>query len=290
MAAMWRNAAALAAAVLFLASADALGERRPSGERTTAAPTAPKFARAWLIEVDGVRKAGQQVDKRLPPASLTKMMSGLLIVEAAKIRKLDSPHLITPHAAAATGSRLGLRAGESLKADDLLTAMLVASSNDACRAIAEWHSGTEAAFVDTMNQRARQLGLTRTHFKNACGHDAPGHLSTASDLATLARAAMAEPEFARRAGLKATRILTLKTGNRSVRELEVSTHNHLIGRLDGAIGIKSGFTAKAGKCLVALAERNGHQVLLILLDAGDRWWDAHEAIDYALVRAPHLPR
>ena len=178
---------------------------------------------------------------------------------------------------------MGLRAGERMQADNLLSAMLIASSNDACRALAEWVSGSEEAFVALMNRRAAALGLTRTHFVNACGHDAPSHLSTASDLAKLAREAMAQPEYARRAGLAA---LTVATS--AGRRFHLTNHNQLIGRFPGAYGVKSGFTAKAGKCLVAMAERDGHHVLLVMLNARNRWWDADAALDYALTRAGEL--
>ena len=171
-------------------------------------------------------------------------------------------------------------------AGDLLTAMLVASSNDACRALAEWVAGSEAAFVGRMNSRAEQLGLTTTRFVNACGHDAAGHFSTASDLALLARAAMAQPEYARRARLEKIELAIIG----GQRHFSARNHNHLIGRFAGATGVKSGFTAKAGKCLVATAERNGHHVLLVMLDAKNRWWDADAALEYALSRADEIAR
>jgi serine-type D-Ala-D-Ala carboxypeptidase (penicillin-binding protein 5/6) len=243
---------------------------------------APAFARAFVIEIDGVRRSARAADTPLPPASLTKMMSGLLVAESG--RELGEPVTVSAAAASATGSRLGLRAGDRMRAADLLTAMMVASSNDACRALAEWHAGSEAQFVDAMNVRAERLGLSRTRFANACGHDALGHVATANDLATLARAAMAAPELARRAGLANAELRTVD-GRRRFR---ISNHNQLIGRSQGVIGVKSGFTARAGKCIVALARRGPHEVLLVMLDAKNRWWDAHDALDYAFRRAPEL--
>lgn len=206
------------------------------------------------------------------------MMSGLVAIEAGRFAE---PVTISRRAAAATGSRLGLRAGERMLAGDLLSAMLIASANDACRALAEWVAGSEAAFVERMNRRAAALGMARTRFANACGHDADGHLSTAADLAILARAAMASPEYARRAALVQSVVSTVGQGRRFV----LDNHNQLIGRFPGAYGVKSGYTARAGKCLVAMAERNGHHVLLVMLNAGNRWWDAHGALDYALSAA-----
>lgn len=269
---------AVLAAAVFISTQVAEAASPPAG-----------FARAWLIEVDGVRRAAHNAKRPLPPASLTKMMSGLLILEASSSRRLDVPHRVSRHAAAATGSLIGLREGDLFRVEDLLTAMLIASANDACRALAEWHSGSEATFVERMNVRARQLRLRQTHFKNACGYDAAGHLSSADDLAALARHVMALPEYARRAALPRASIRSVG-GKLGGREIEFSNRNQLIGRLDGAIGVKSGFTARAGKCVVAMAERNGHRVLLVMLDAPNRWWDAHAALDYALDHAPGLAR
>jgi D-alanyl-D-alanine carboxypeptidase (penicillin-binding protein 5/6) len=266
-----KTAARAAAVLLWACSAFAAAER-----------TAPDFAKAFVLEIDGIRRAARAAETPLPPASLTKMMTGLLVAESR--RPLDTVVTVSRPAAAATGSRLGLRAGERLAVADLLTATLVASANDACRALAEWHSGSEAAFVEAMNTRARQLGLARTYFVNACGHDAPGHLSTASELAKLARAAMAEPEFARRAGFATA---TVYIGRRHV---TLRNRNALIGRSAGAYGVKSGFTARAGKCIVALSRRGEHEVLLVMLNAKNRWWDAHVALDYAFRRAPELGR
>lgn len=264
---MLKQTAAVLAAVFLCTSG--------SAAETTQARAS--FARAFLIEVDGVQRSGHAADLKLPPASLTKMMSGLLVIEHGVS---DSPVTISAHAAAATGSRLGLRAGERMAASDLLSAMLIASSNDACRALAEWVAGSEAAFVERMNRRAAVLGLSRTHFVNACGHDAVGHVSTASDLARLARVAMAQPEYARRARLPELTVKTL-----AGRSLSFTNHNQLIGRFPGAYGVKSGFTAQAGKCLVAMVERDGHEVLLVMLNAKNRWWDADAALEYALSRA-----
>ena len=263
------RAAACSAAVFF------------GAPEAPAAPAADQFARAFVLEIDGVRRSARAAERPLPPASLTKMMSSLVVIESGKP---DEAVRVSRFAAAATGSRLGLQAGDTLLASDLLSAMLIGSANDACRALAEWVAGSEAAFVARMNRRARTLGLTSTRFTNACGHDAPGHRSTANDLARLARAAMAAPEYARRAGTAATRIAT--TDRR--KSFELKNHNQLIGRFPGAIGVKSGYTARAGKCLVAMAERDGHQVLLVMLDANNRWWDADAALDYALRRADTL--
>jgi serine-type D-Ala-D-Ala carboxypeptidase (penicillin-binding protein 5/6) len=188
---------------------------------------------------------------------------------------------ISARAAGETGSRLGLKAGDSFRVKDLMAAAMIASANDACRALAEWDGGTEGVFVQRMNRKAVELGLRDTRFANACGHDAAGHYSTARDLAKLADAAMARPaiaDLARRIDLT----ISTAEGGRSFR---LVNRNALIGRYDGAIGVKSGFTSKAGKCLIALADRGGVRVLLVMLGGRDRWWDAHAILDHAFAYA-----
>jgi D-alanyl-D-alanine carboxypeptidase (penicillin-binding protein 5/6) len=120
-----------------------------------------------------------------------------------------------------------------------------------------------------MNRRARELGLSATRFENPCGHDAPGHVSSARDLLALTRAALALPAFRR---IVAEERATVKT--RAGRTLSLRTHNVLLGRFPGASGVKSGYTQGAGQCVVALARRGEVEVLVVLLDAPDRWWTA----------------
>ena len=136
-----------------------------------------------------------------------------------------------------------------------------------------------------MNRRAGELGLTHTHFSNACGFDTPGHRSSARDLAVLARAALRQPTFAE----------LVKTVTRTVRTLggrtfELSNGNEIVGRYPGAIGVKTGFTAHAGKCLIALVQRDGVSVLLVVLNAPNRWWDSTAMLDRAFETPRASPR
>jgi D-alanyl-D-alanine carboxypeptidase (penicillin-binding protein 5/6) len=234
----------------------------------------PKAASAYLVAIDGEVAWARHADEPRPPASLTKIMTALLVLEKGWDEDARVP--VSARAAAETGSRLGLRAGESMRAGDALTAMLLRSANDACVALAEHAAGTEAAFVRAMNARAKEMGLSGTRFENACGHDGAGHRSTASDLRRLAEAALAHPEFRSRVALRSATVRT--TGGRV---FQVDNGNLLIGSCRGASGVKTGFTAKAGKCLVALAERDGVRVLLVLLDAPDRWWTAAALLEEA---------
>ena len=230
------------------------------------------------MRVDGATVWEHGAGERLPPASLTKLMTALLVDELARP---DDVVTISARAATESGSRFGVNAGERFLVKDLLAAAMIGSANDACRALAEWGDGTEAAFVQRMNRKAAALGLRDTRFANACGHDAAGHYSTARDLVKLADAAMARPAIAD----LARRIdLTISTVG-STRSFRLTNHNALIGRYDGAIGVKSGFTAKAGRCVIAMAERSGVRVLLVMLGGRDRWWDAHAILDHAFAYA-----
>lgn len=235
------------------------------------------IAAAYLVKVDGREVWARNADAPLPPASLAKMMTALLVLERADLRSVAT---VSRGAGRETGTRIGLAPGERVPVVDLLAATLMGSANDACRALAEHVAGSEARFVELMNARARMAGLTGTHFANACGHDAPGMRSTARDLARLAETAMGNPVFARLARLEDGWIATADGG----RKFPLENRNLLIGRYRGAIGVKTGFTASAGKCLVALAEREGIRVLLVLLNAPDRWWKAEEILDAAFAR------
>lgn len=238
----------------------------------------PDVARSYLVRVDGTTVWEHVAGERVAPASLTKLMTALLVDEAGRP---DEPVTVGPHAAAETGSRIGVKAGDRFVVKDLLAAAMIASANDACRALAEWRDGSEAAFVERMNRRATALGLRDTRYANACGHDAPGHYASARDLAVLAEAAMARPAIARLARQVETTISTAD----AKRSFRLVNRNALIGRYDGAVGVKSGFTARAGKCVIAQAERGGVKVLLVMLGGRDRWWDAHAMLNHAFAYA-----
>ena len=231
-------------------------------------------AAAYLVKVDGREVWARNADAPLPPASLTKMMTALLVLERADLRSVAT---VSRKASRETGTRLGLAPGDRMPVIDLLAATLLGSANDACHVLADHVAGSEKKFVDIMNARERELGLSGTRFANACGHDAPGMRSTARDLARLAETAMGNPVFAKMTGLEDGWISTADGGEK----FSLKNKNLLIGRYRGAIGVKTGFTGSAGKCLVALAERGGKRVLLVLLNAPDRWWKAEEILDAA---------
>jgi serine-type D-Ala-D-Ala carboxypeptidase (penicillin-binding protein 5/6) len=256
----------------------------PGAPRAAAEAPPDRFPRAggaYLVAVDGAVVWARSPDAPRPPASLTKIMTALLALESGV--RPDAWLRVSPRAARETGSRAGLRAGEELTVSDALTATLVSSSNDACLALAEHVGGSVPTFVARMNARARELGLGATRFENPCGHDAAGHVSSARDLLALTRTALAIPEFQRLVALERTTITTRKG-----RAIPLRTHNLLLGRFEGAVGVKSGYTGGAGPCMVALARRRGVEALVVLLDAPDRWWTVAALLEAAFEEGrPH---
>jgi len=233
----------------------------------------PKAAAAYLVVVNGAVLWARAPDLALPPASLTKIMTALLVLESWAP---DDIVTVSPRAAAATGSRLGLRAGEQLSMTSAFDALLVSSANDACMALAEHTAGSVTEFVRRMNRKAQELHLDATSFRNPCGLDAPGHRASAMDLYHLAMAALAQPEFARVVQKNAITVSTV-----GGRRFSKSSGNQLLGRVTGTVGVKSGFTNGAGKCLVALVRRGHDEVTVLLLNAPDRWWSASILVEDA---------
>lgn len=231
------------------------------------------------MKVDGREIWARNPDRRLPPGSLAKMMTALLVLERAGLGQVVA---VSETASRETGTRLGLSPGDRMPVVDLLAATLLGSANDACRALADHVAGSEGKFVSLMNDRAREMGLAGTRFANACGHDDPGMHSTARDLARLAEHAMGNPVFARMVGIVRGEVSTVD----GRRKFLLENRNELVGRYRGAVGVKTGFTRRAGKCLVAIAERDGGRVLLVLLNAPDRWWKAEEMLDAAFAGRP----
>jgi D-alanyl-D-alanine carboxypeptidase (penicillin-binding protein 5/6) len=234
----------------------------------------PWIASAYLVKRDGVVLWAGQPQARLAPASLAKLMTALLALERGK---LDEPVTVGRAVLQATGTRIGLKPGERLAAGDLLAATVVRSANDACRALADHLGPATGKFVSKMNQKAAALGLADTRFADPCGHDREGQYSSAADMAVLAEQVMKHGEYMRLARLERISFKTVDGG----RSFTLRNTNALVGRYPGAIGLKTGHTAGAGNCLVALAERDGVRVLAVLLNAPNRWWNAAGLLDRA---------
>ena len=216
--------------------------------------------------------------KRMSPASLTKIMSALVILERGN---LDDLVTISPNAARAHKMHLRVKAGQVFRLEDLLKAMLIMSANDACLAAVEHVGGDETQFVTFMNDKAAALGLVDTNFKNGCGFDNPEHYSTAEDLAALSVIALDQPIF-RQLVREERAIITPVRGHRAY---VLHNTNRLLGRIPGVEGIKTGFTSKAGRCLIAKVSQNGSDLLLVILNSKRRWNTATNLITYGLQAA-----
>jgi len=231
-----------------------------------------KAAALYLVELESGRVLIEQnATRRLPPASLTKIMTALVALDAAPLQevvKIDR-RAVVHH------SSYHFRAGEQFLLRDLLTAMLVASANDACEAIA-WHiGGDDKRFVAMMNERADKLGLKSTHFANPCGFDAPEHYSTAADLAKLTERALQEPIFSM---MVRTLVRDIATVN-GTRQMVLRSTNELLVDPD-VNGVKTGYTSKAGRCLIASMFKDGHRLLLVGLNLMDQWEQASRLLRY----------
>jgi D-alanyl-D-alanine carboxypeptidase (penicillin-binding protein 5/6) len=216
--------------------------------------------------------------KRMSPASLTKIMSALVILEQGQ---LDDFVTISPNAARAHKTHLRMKAGQVFRLEDLLKAMLIMSANDACLAAVEHVGGDEAQFVNLMNAKAAAIGLADTHFNNSCGFDNPDHYSTAEDLATLSVIALDQPIF--RQLVREERAIIMPVNGHHTYVLHNT--NRLLGRIPGVEGIKTGFTSKAGRCLIAKVSQNGSELLLVILNSKRRWNTATNLITYGLQAA-----
>ena len=242
--------------------------RRPAAKREVGP------AAAILLDVrTGQVLYAQDINKRLAPASTTKMLTAILAIERFP---LDTPVIITARAAAQrSGAAIGLEAGEQWSMGELLHAMLIRSANDAAVAVAEAYSGSVEAFADEMNRKAYRIGARNSHFVNPHGLGAPDHYTTAYDLALIARYALQLPVFA---SLVRQPTWTLDRPDRAVHEF--SNINKFLARYEGADGVKTGWTAAAGHCLVASATRNGWQLLAVVLHSQEMYRDVRQILDY----------
>lgn len=212
----------------------------------------------------------KNANQRLAMASTTKIMTALLLCEAGN---LDREVLVTKDMVAVEGSSMGLTAGVSVSRRDLLYGMMLSSGNDAAGAAAVAVSGSVQNFVLLMNERATSLGLKDTHFETPSGLDGDNHYTTASDLAKLAAAALKNQDF-----LQACSSKTAAVYLSGVKHTLIN-HNRLLKNYDGLIGVKTGFTKKAGRCLVTAAKRNGVTLVAVTLSAPDDWNDHRALLD-----------
>lgn len=216
-------------------------------------------------------------DEQLPPASITKIMTMLLAIEAIDSGKLKTTDIVSVSETAAIkeGSHVFLAPGEQISVDDLMKSIAVASGNDAAIAIAETLCGTQEKFVEQMNKRASELNMNNTKFINCNGLDTDGHVSCARDVAIMTFELLKHPKI-----FDYTTIWmdTLRNGT-----FQLANTNKLIRFYDGANGMKTGSTSKAGFCLSATAKRNGVQLIAVVMGAPsskERFADASTLLNY----------
>lgn len=219
----------------------------------------------------------KNADNPLPPASVTKIMTMLLVMEAMESGQIKEDDIVvcSENAASMGGSQVYLEAGEEMTVHDMLKAVAVASGNDAAVALAEFVSGSSEGFVELMNKRAKELGMENTSFKNCNGLDTDGHLTTARDIATMSKELISHPKI-----FEFTSIWmdSLRNG-----EFGLVNTNKLIRFYDGANGLKTGSTGKAKFCLSASAKRNDMNLIAVVMAAETskkRFADASKMLDY----------
>ncbi len=212
----------------------------------------------------------KNADESLHPASITKIMTLILIFDAIESGSigLDDVVTVSEHAASMGGSQVFLEAGETQTVETLIKCIAIASANDACVAMAEYISSSESAFVDKMNERAAGLGMNNTNFVNCCGLDADGHMTTARDVAIMSRELITRyPQIHTYSTIWMDTITHVTRRGES--EFTLSNTNKLLKQYEWATGLKTGSTSLAKFCLSATAERNGIELISVVMASPD---------------------
>ncbi len=224
-------------------------------------------------------------DEPMPPASITKIMTLLLVFEAMDEGKLTYTDMVTcsENANSMGGTQIWLEVGEQMSAEDLIKATAINSANDAAMALAEHVGGSEMAFVEMMNQKAKDLGMTNTHFVNPTGLDADGHVSTARDIALMSRELLKHKDITKFSTVWMDSLRDGKTG--------LTNTNKLVRFYKGCTGLKTGTTDGAGSCLSATAERNGLSLIAVSMGSttsDERFSSCRTMLDYGFSAFEHF--
>jgi len=216
--------------------------------------------------------------KEVEPASLTKIMTAILAIEQGN---LNRPVLITSEMIGVEPTVAGYKEGEMIILEDLVKAAMIKSDNDAAMAIAFAVGGNVHNFVEMMNLKAKKIGMRNTVFTNPCGYDIGNHHSTPKDLLKLAEYAIKIPVFN-----EITRQNQhIYYGFNTNRKFVAKTHNHLLNRYEYAVGVKTGYTSKAGPCLIARAKKDGNDCLIVMLNSkANRWALAQQIFERIFVQ------
>ena len=230
---------------------------------------------AILVDAESGRALYEKnPNERRAIASITKLMTALVAIRSTP--DLSRELSVKREHTLAIGSSMYLRAGESLTLETLLYGLLLVSGNDAALAVADLCAGDTETFVGWMNDWAAELGMENTHFANPSGLPDDSHYSTAADMAKLARAVMEEETLSK---IVSTKSITI--GGRTL-----VNHNKLLWQYEGCVGMKTGYTDKAGRTLVSAAQREGQRLIAVTLKAPDDWRDHTALFDYGFQRYP----
>ena len=248
--------------------------------------TAPS---AILMEAStGTVVLEKNAHEKLPPASVTKIMTLLLIFDAISLGKIQLDDTVTTseHAASMGGSQVFLEAGETQSVDTMIKCISVASANDASVAMAEYVAGTETLFVEMMNERAKGLGMNDTHFVNCCGLDTEGHVTSAYDIALMSRELITKyPQIHNYSTIWMENIT--HATKRGTEEFGLTNTNKLIRQYPYATGLKTGSTSLAKFCVSATAEKDGIELIAVIMAAPDpkgRFADATALLNYGYAK------
>lgn len=269
--------------ILALGAAPVLGQEGPG---LSAQPGIAALSAVLMNPATGEILFAKEPHLRLPPASTTKVLTALVALDHLDPNTRLS---VSPQAASASPSRIGLRAGEAAATQDLLYGLLLKSGNDAAETLAEGAGGSVYGFSELMNAKARQIGARDSHFMNPHGLPNDEHYSTAYDLALIFRQAMSYPMFADivRTRSAALRIESGYGAYDDWRMVPVLNHNRLLASYEGARGGKTGFTLKARRCFVGEVDRGGVRLIVAILNSpnsGTLWQDARTLLDYGFAR------
>jgi serine-type D-Ala-D-Ala carboxypeptidase (penicillin-binding protein 5/6) len=270
-------ALAICAPGTLTATSTAQSDASPPAATTQELPLAAQSA-ALLDSYSGEFIYTKNPDARQYPASSTKILTALIVIESGDLDRLVT---VTPEDTKVEPSNLNLRPGEQYTRRQMLFGMLLKSANDVAMALARDNAGSVSAFAEKMNLRAAELGATSSHFVNPHGLHDPNHYTTAHDLALIARAAMEQPLFRE---IVSTIYYTWRTPLGKVDQLR--NHNRLLRHFAGCNGLKTGYTRPAQQVLVSSALRSGHEVISVVLhtDKPGIWVDSKTLLSYGLIK------
>lgn len=240
----------------------------------------PSILSRYAVVYDRTSKTtiwGKAENTPVPMASTTKIMTAIVMMEQIGIDRLNEEVIVSQEAAGTIGSRLGLGTGDKITYNDLLYGLMLCSGNDAAVEIAISTAGSVENFAGLMNKKARELGLENTHFVTPHGLDREGHYTTALELAKIADYALGIPKIAQVVSTKQY-VVRINGYNK-----EISNTNELLGYLNGVNGVKTGYTSKAGRCLVTSVSRDGVDIIVVVLGADTkkiRTQDSIKLIEY----------